>query len=353
MIKKIISISLSVVMLLCLCTPALAATQDTEPTETRTVEDILSEYHEKSFASKVTSASDEAAAYSRQAESSSKSLEEETVETLIAAGYEAYHVTSSNYEAVEDALHTDLSDLNLDENESYIVVVSGEENPGSRAIDPPSQDIFDGGSSSEEFLYYYNGTNYRMRYLTVTSDDSDSLSSYNSVVLFQQHTLSSSMLSALANLINSGIYAGLDAITAIPIGTIAGFLGVSIVSFPVGYEARLELNATCNCTRKFTQIYLEDYDAWSSFSSVDYITATSDYAGMCYSTTANQFVYPLHRKTEYYYSSHYYDTSWQKQQAAIAFEYNYRNHEYAGDFRIYREDENGNKILLLTVYQPY
>lgn len=104
MVRKLISITLCALMLLCIGVPALAATNNTAPTETQTVEDILNEYHEKSFALETTQSGTGPAARSSRSSSSGKSLEEETVEELTAAGYEAYHVTSSNYEELETSL---------------------------------------------------------------------------------------------------------------------------------------------------------------------------------------------------------------------------------------------------------
>ena len=101
-----------------------SAANDTEPTETRTVEDILNEYHEKSFALETAEAGTNPAFRSGRSGSSGKSLEEETVEELTAAGYEAYHVTSSNYGELEANLHTDFADMGLDPEGSYIIVLT-------------------------------------------------------------------------------------------------------------------------------------------------------------------------------------------------------------------------------------
>lgn len=112
-------------------TPAVAA-DDTVPRPT--VEEILSEYHEKAFEAEVIEQTSGASTYSRSAGNSGKTLEEETVDTLNAAGYEAYNVTSENYETLEEQLQTDFAQMGLDPDGSYIIALSGEDNsPSSNA----------------------------------------------------------------------------------------------------------------------------------------------------------------------------------------------------------------------------
>lgn len=100
------------------------------------------------------------------------------MEELTAAGYEAYNVTGENYSALEEALRTDFGDMGLDPNGSYIIVISGEDPVGTNnstrgsdlllpphAWDDPTPD-----GDTNEFIYQYDGKNYKMRYLTVTGD---------------------------------------------------------------------------------------------------------------------------------------------------------------------------------------
>ena len=57
-----------------------SAANDTAPTETRTVEDILNEYHKKSFALETAQSGTAPAVRSSRSSASGKSLEEETDE---------------------------------------------------------------------------------------------------------------------------------------------------------------------------------------------------------------------------------------------------------------------------------
>ena len=95
MYKKMIAIFLSCVMLVSI-SPAVAA--EDAPAKP-TIEEILSEYHQKAFDAQIIGEVQTAAANSRHSGSYSKTLEEETVDTLNAAGYEAYNITADNQSA--------------------------------------------------------------------------------------------------------------------------------------------------------------------------------------------------------------------------------------------------------------
>ena len=139
-----------------------------------TVEDILNDYHAKVFATRLAEEQGDAAAYSRGG--SAVSLEQETVQILTDAGYEAYNVTSDNYDELEASLQTDFVEMGLDPDGSYIVVINGdnesEQNNGNSArglILPPHQ--WEDENDSSTFGYTENGITYTMRYFTYTCND--------------------------------------------------------------------------------------------------------------------------------------------------------------------------------------
>ena len=107
--KKIVSLLLILTMLVTL-SPAVAAD---DSSATPTVEEILNSYHVKAFEAKIAEERDGASTYSRRS-GTEKTPEEEAVDELTAAGYEAYNVTPENYYSLEEALHTDFSTLGLD-----------------------------------------------------------------------------------------------------------------------------------------------------------------------------------------------------------------------------------------------
>ena len=171
--KKLIAFAIVFAIIISI-SPAVVA-DDTVPKPT--VEEILSEYHQKAFEEE-NAGEASTAAYSPRSGSSGKTLEQETVDTLNAAGYEAYNVTSENYEELENQLKTDFGDMGLNPESSYIVVISGEEsengntsNPGSRVMVP----VDPGGGGDGTFTHIYNGTEYRMRYMTVAGQNDERL----------------------------------------------------------------------------------------------------------------------------------------------------------------------------------
>ena len=89
-----------------------------------TVEEILSEYHRNAFESRANGDTETSSTWSHR-NVNAKTLEQETVDTLNNAGYEAYIVTTDNYETLEAELKTDFNAMGLDPNGEYIVVISG------------------------------------------------------------------------------------------------------------------------------------------------------------------------------------------------------------------------------------
>ena len=173
MFKKAITFLLIFAMLV----PFTAAAAADEPSATPTVEEILSEYHRKAFEAQTQGDSDSASTWSRRS-NDGKTLEQETVDTLTEAGYEAYNVTADNYDTLEAELKTDFANLGLDPEGSYIMVIGGdEEQDASQELCDQSRlgpDIsmededFMGGST---FSYTQDDTTYKMRYVTITNAD--------------------------------------------------------------------------------------------------------------------------------------------------------------------------------------
>ena len=104
--KKIISL----ILICCMVMPMICASAADMPEAQPTIEEILNSYHEKAFAAQ-TAGDAGASTWSSR---SGKTLEEETVDELTAAGYEAYNVTGENYEALEEALQTDFASMGID-----------------------------------------------------------------------------------------------------------------------------------------------------------------------------------------------------------------------------------------------
>lgn len=180
MLKKFVALFIILAMLV----PFSSVVAADEPSAPPTVEEILSQYHQKSYAAQQSPETAAASAYSRSASGSGKTLEQETVEQLTDAGYEAYNVTAENYNALEESLKTDFSELGLDPNGSYIIVIEGEDSADANyGVAPAASDlllpphVWDGDqpTGGSSFVYEYNGQAYIMRYLTVTGADNTEL----------------------------------------------------------------------------------------------------------------------------------------------------------------------------------
>lgn len=270
--KRMFSLLLSLAMLLSL-TPAVAA-NNTTPSPT--VEEILSEYHQRAFEIEATGDA-AAASYSPRSGSSEKTLEQETVDTLTAAGYEAYNVTSENYDALENQLQTDFSDMGLNPDGSYIVVISGEDptaaSNGSRAA-VPTPDYGGGGGGS--FNYTYNGVTYSMQYFTVTSLDDPNYTVSSSFDL-----LSNYYDSFLDRLLDTAVEIYLDAISdRLHLGTISSIIGLSdYTNIYRTSQSTLYYQATTTWTRSYILVWNNFYQEWHRASCVEYADMRSKISG--------------------------------------------------------------------------
>lgn len=312
MLKKIVSFLIVFAMLIPF-TSAVAA-DNSEPTPT--VEEILNGYHEKAFAAQSEEADGSASTYSRR---SGKTLEQETVDELTAAGYEAYNVTANNYAQLENDLKTDLSELGIEQDGSYIIVISGEEeensNPGSnsRVIDPPHYDEGDDTIGSNEFNYTYNGTTYRMRYVTVTAADNNQLGMTSYVDLLDEYDV-------------NDMWDDLN----VPVSILSSFgpfatLGFVYSLFSIIPEAEIEqfstflFHAGTNWTIKYVQVF--DSEEWIECSSAEYVTMNYFTNYTYYDASINGYVQDSAEDTlPSLYSNYYTDTAQLKYMAAISFD---------------------------------
>ena len=325
MTKKVLCLVVILAMFITM-TPYAAAQEETFAP---TVEEILADFHAKTFA--ITTADASTADYSRQAapvqsrtaETAQKlaNITSDTVNALNNAGYEAYNVTSDNYLDMEEILRTDLSSLGLSPDGSYIVTISGEnptdegESPQTRGLQLPPHIWDDPYSGSAFFTYTYEGVTYTMRYVTITGSDG-------------QHMLDSDSINLLETF---PISTFLDILTlAVSILTFRedpyhlGFLySLLLGSIPTNLPARpqaLVYNASTVWTKKYTQIYNYEDASWSNHCVVDFAVAQSSQYTRYFDSATNSFVETLSDPTNFTeHSPHYYDEEWQKESAARAY----------------------------------
>lgn len=260
----------------------------------------------------------------RQAANGTQTLEQETVNELVQAGYEAYNITSSNYSEIEDALQTDLASMGIDPDGSYIVVVSGENFGGceNAGVESKASGVQPTATSGSSFEYTYDERTYTLRYLTITAADNPYYGQASSSRIIGENT-PDVLGDVLANLLNTGISVFLDEINdSILLGTIASICGLEPVDFGTSQTAFniLDLYAGTNWTRIFTQIWVESENRWVSQLHVEYAKLTSYFAGMFYKAGVNSYEpVPANRTTQMIYSAHLDDRTWRIEQAIIGF----------------------------------
>ena len=279
--KRMIALSLALAMLVSI-SPSVAAN---DTVSRPTVEEILNEYHQKAFeAEAVREAS--AASCSPRSGSNGKTLEQETVDTLNAAGYEAYNVTSDNYAALEAQLQTDFADIGLDPDGSYIITIGGENletaysNNGSRAIVPTP----DWGDGDGTFTYTTGGTTYTMRYLTVTAATESCL--YRSF----SHILSSDQfLETWREILFAGLAYAADAVIPIPIASIVSLLVDTSTNsnFSLLDNEDIVILGNTTWTLQYIQVYNSSESIWVSSQSSEYAQSRVYCAGYLYNSLTN------------------------------------------------------------------
>lgn len=286
MFKKAISFMLVFCMFAAFI-PAASATPDSQPV--KSVEEILNEYHAKSFEAQASKDSP-AAANSRSSTGNAPTLEQETVDQLNAAGYEAYNVTSANYNSLQAQLKTDFSDIGLSPNGSYIIVISGEDesNANSRAGGNFDQIIWgDGGGNDQEssFTHTYNGKTYSMRYVTVTAADNDEYGMTSNFINLRQRCGLGNLLSDLN--IPITILSSIGVLSNL--GTIYSLITATTSLEPSTRTKSLEFKASSNWTVKYIQVYNSDENVWQFRASTEYVTMHYTYFYEHYVSTSNQY----------------------------------------------------------------
>lgn len=333
--KRMIALFLTFAMIVPF-TPAVAA-DDTVPRPT--VEEILSEYHQKAFEAEAAGETATASTYSRSG-SSERTLEQETVDTLNAAGYEAYNVTSENYDTLQTQLQTDFADMGLDPEGSYIITISGEDSQNSNAsgIGPRMMVPVDpGGGGDGTFTHTYNGTEYRMRYMTVAGQDDD----LRDQTLI--YTLRNSRVSIDWDDVDTAIlyYASDHATNPVPVASILSML---TDAFSDDNYIRLSNNSITMYARtiwdlQYIQVYNSSNDKWISSQRSEYANSSS----WCIGSFVNEDgeIVPLTGKPYPFktYSPDYANTTLRKDYAARAYLQGFLIPDFTDDINFYLMDE--------------
>jgi hypothetical protein len=349
--KKVIALILSCVMLVSASPVVTAEDTPVKPT----VEEILNEYHQKAFEAQAAEATDKTTTYSNR--SGSKTLEQETVDTLNAAGYEAYNVTAANYSTLEAQLKTDFVSMGLDPNGSYIVVISGEDSDDSnntRAFGDnlitPMPEPGEGGST---FEYTYEGATYTMRYVTVTPVYSSTLT--RQLTFGVEYAYNSSKWGSIFNAVFTYV---IDSKTGkIPVTTIASLLSdIYPNSLPAAqsYHGFVITGAT-TWTLRFIEVY--DGDEWFSSQCSEYAITTWEPTHYVYNASSGGHDPIRSEMVTFRTDSEYYgDMAYCKELAAEYFSLRTRMLDFTGNIRISLADLTGETFYITdkgNAFQQY
>ncbi len=334
MLKKLILFTL-VFALLAPISPVLAAENYAI---TQSAEDILNEYLQKIIKQKMNTAFGSVATYSDSFDNNTSA--QETIKQLTSAGYEAYHVTPSNYQSIEAALHTDLSSLGLNEDDSYILTFN---NIDSYIIDPGGignsgdQSFVEGGGSgstpNSSFSYVYNGEQYTMRQITVSYDSSPDMCD------FSNYTISdiSRLAGRTDDIISYLACAAIDEITS-EVGPIAsiGSLLLDLLtddSHTHSTEYALSLFSSTLWTWDCIQVFSDG--TWCTVQKSLSAYSSAYCSGYIYDEDRGKIQYTSDEVVKHFYSPKYTQLSLRCFDAAYAFEHGTILFDRTGDIGFY------------------
>lgn len=350
--KRFMSTMLILVLLITLATPTFAATNDAQHTERPTIEDIINEYHEKCFAMELSAETKATITNSNLNKLLDINLEEETVNELRAAGYEAYNVTSTNYDSLENTLNTNFTALGLDPSGSYIIVISTEDNnddssnPNARFNSDPGEnwvDPNDGGS----FLYYYEpfDTYYKLRYVWVTYNPVSKVSD----IVSQQgtnyaNTLANSNITCTVT--SNSIYTASNTL-----GTLRNLWGLDTTAT---YSSPM-LSVTCSVTwtRKYVEVYDEVVDAWDTTTYYESASTKTVFSGRYYNNRTASYNNISYTSQVIVYSPNYGNDAYLKVQAIMFHSAINPTYDRTHEIQVRATDQNGNMRVLVTVYETW
>lgn len=300
MLKKMIAILTICAML----APLSSAVAADNTTVTPTIEEILNEYREKTFEAQTQEETNTAATYSRRSSGSTQTLEQETVNTLTDAGYEAYNVTADNYDSLEASLKTDFSSMGLDPDSSYIMVI--DDTASSRAIGG-SDIVQDPGdlSGGSGIRHTYNGVTYTMRSVTIASNDDPSLIISSAYAILEEKDTADHVSDVLSFLFSWGI----DSLCfGLPV-TSAYSLWSNWSSTEVYYvldSSKPTLMAATNWNLRYTQVWDDILGRWATTQCSSYAQTNARVTGYVYNYGIGAFdVIDSGNKTATVYSYYY------------------------------------------------
>ena len=191
-------------------------------------------------------------------------------------------------------MNTDFSDIGLNPNGSYIVVVHGEDNPddasnGARVVLPPSYEDFDGGgggsNSNSSFSHTYNGKTYSMRYVTITKADNDAYGMTSDWVDLRRLCNIGNQLNDLNVIVT--ILSSFEPLS--DLGTIYSLLMAALSLDSSTQTDSLTCKISSNWTVKYIQVFNAAENTWQFRASTEYVSSHYTYHYEYYEPSTNRY----------------------------------------------------------------
>lgn len=313
------------------CTLPAFAAEATDVSHS-SVDEILADYHSRVNELMASEKKGTVSTLSLRTANTVKQIEQQTVERLTDAGYEAYSVTHENFSDIEDVLCADFSEIGLLEGGSYIVVVESEDTLVSTSDDDEV------GTAGDPYYYVYNGVVYKLRYLTITAADVPSYAMTSEPV----NLVNSNNTTVLENVLDTLISVWGSTVICKSFGTILSLLGISTSAFSTNHYTSLYFTAASSWVKKYAQVWDESLQGWAFASCVQYVDMNASIDGYYFNSTLGEYVDV--DQTVYdgkLYSEHYRDSQWRKEQSVIG----YLNNMICYDV-VYAEYYYGNRLLV-------
>lgn len=284
----------------------------------------------------------------RSASSSFENVAVDTVAQLNALGYTAYNVNPQNVEEVEAALNTDLEQAGLPTDDSYIILIEGEDEEDTQGAISPHMDI----KTSDEFKYTYNGKMYRMRWMTVYPNeyggDSTMTVTTDDIIFFGKNVLTAATVTnTLGKVISvSGRKAGVPQVV-----TIGSILSIFSSLVEKGIKAvpensKLSGMASSTWIRRYTQVFDNNRSIWLNRCFVEEVNTNLSVMSFFWNVEKKNNDTNSKKFENTLYSSKRNDKTWRKTAAAQAHEIdNIKKDEFPTVYYEYGKTEEDKKVV--------
>jgi len=228
---------------------------------------------------------------------------EQAVSMLNRMGYDAHFVTSDTFAMTENLLQTDLQEMGLDPQFSYIIVIG---------------DVASGDAASlqviPEFNHVWNGMTFRMRSLTVTSSDDPWMRMSSTSSLLPTNPT----LTVVERVLNAALDIVIGEFPIPFLGTIfaLGGFGVNLRQ-PAARDANLSIFGGSGWNLMITQVWSDWSGRWWPGSTTEWVSVDTHVAGQIWCNSNNRFIPASQVNTNRVsVSPRHHDITWRRNSAA-------------------------------------